>query len=65
MKRQTETDRDLLTDLKYLLNTNPIFFYRFTDVEISEIHLSQRRAGRRSAEGYYLPSTILSITTCG
>jgi len=38
---------------------------RFTDVEISEIHLSQRRAGRRSAEGYYLPSTILSITTCG
>lgn len=38
---------------------------RFTDAEISEIHLSQRRAGRRSAEGYYLPSHILKITTCG
>jgi len=30
-------------------------------VEISEIHLSQRRAGRRTAEGYYLPSAILKI----
>jgi len=38
---------------------------RFSDVEISEIHLSQRRAGRRSAEGYYLPSHILKITSCG
>eukprot|EP00088_Acartia_fossae_P009505 TRINITY_DN14616_c0_g1_i1.p1 TRINITY_DN14616_c0_g1~~TRINITY_DN14616_c0_g1_i1.p1 ORF type:complete len:356 (+),score=78.36 TRINITY_DN14616_c0_g1_i1:43-1110(+) len=38
---------------------------RFGKVDISEIHLSQRRAGRRSAEGYYLPSHILKITSCG
>lgn len=29
---------------------------RFGSVDISEIHLSQRRAGRRTAAGYYLPS---------
>jgi len=38
---------------------------RFGSVEISQIHLSQRRAGRRTPEGYYLPSTILNITSCG
>lgn len=34
-------------------------------VEVGEIHLSQRRAGRRTAEGYYLPSAIMVIGGCG
>jgi len=38
---------------------------KFADVEISTIHLSQRRAGKRTAENYYLPSHILNITSCG
>jgi len=33
-------------------------------VKVEEIHLSQRRAGRRTAEGYYLPSCIVGITKC-
>lgn len=33
-------------------------------VSMSELHLSQRRAGRRTAAGYYLPSAILSVNTC-
>ncbi|XP_023319708.1 activating signal cointegrator 1 complex subunit 1-like [Eurytemora carolleeae] len=37
----------------------------FGSVEISEIHLSQRRAGRRTPEGYYLPTAILNIVSCG
>ena len=38
---------------------------KFCDTSIREIHLSQRRAGRRTAENYYWPSTILSIQSCG
>ena len=34
------------------------------EVKVEDIHLSQRRAGRRTAEGYYLPSTVVSITSC-
>jgi len=34
-------------------------------VDLTEIHLSQRRAGRRTAEGYYLPSAVLQIIQCG
>lgn len=30
-------------------------------VELSELHLSQRRAGRRTNSGYYLPSAVLSL----
>ena len=33
-------------------------------VTMSELHLSQRRAGRRTAAGYYLPSAILAVNTC-
>ena len=33
-------------------------------VELSEVHLSQRRAGRRTNAGYYLPSAVLSVNTC-
>ena len=33
-------------------------------VTMSELHLSQRRAGRRTAAGYYLPSAILTVNTC-
>lgn len=32
---------------------------------IQEVHLSQRRAGKRTKEGYYLPSCIVSLTSCG
>lgn len=39
--------------------------HRFGEVSISEIHLSQRRAGRRTPQGYYLPSAILNIVSCG
>merc|ERR1711874_589346 len=38
---------------------------RLGRVVIGEVHLSQRRAGRRSKEGYYLPSCIVSLTSCG
>ena len=31
------------------------------NVELSELHLSQRRAGRRTNSGYYLPSAVLSL----
>jgi len=34
------------------------------EVKVEEIHLSQRRAGRRTAEGYYLPSSVVRITSC-
>lgn len=30
-------------------------------VQVKEIHLSQRRAGRRTAEGYYLPSAVVNF----
>ena len=33
-------------------------------VSMSELHLSQRRAGRRTAAGYYLPSAVLKVNTC-
>ena len=33
-------------------------------LEFSELHLSQRRAGRRTNSGYYLPSAVLSINSC-
>ena len=33
-------------------------------VELTEVHLSQRRAGRRTNAGYYLPSAVLSVNTC-
>jgi len=34
------------------------------EVKVEEIHLSQRRAGRRTAEGYYLPSAVVNINSC-
>ena len=34
---------------------------RLGQVELSEVHLSQRRAGRRTAKGYYLPSAVLCL----
>ena len=42
---------------------------RFNEVslgrmELSQLHLSQRRAGRRTNSGYYLPSAVLSINSC-
>ena len=33
-------------------------------VSLTELHLSQRRAGRRTNSGYYLPSAVLSINSC-
>ena len=33
-------------------------------VEFSELHLSQRRAGRRTTAGYYLPSAVVQINSC-
>ena len=33
-------------------------------VEFTELHLSQRRAGRRTNSGYYLPSAVLSVNSC-
>ena len=33
-------------------------------VELTEVHLSQRRAGRRTNAGYYLPSAVLSVNSC-
>jgi len=38
--------------------------FSFGRVQLSEIHLSQRRAGRRTAAGYYLPSAVLSLYSC-
>jgi len=35
------------------------------DVQVNEVHLSQRRAGRRTKEGYYLPSCVVSLVSCG
>ena len=35
------------------------------EVELEEIHLSQRRAGRRTIEGYYLPSVVVLVGRCG
>ena len=35
------------------------------EVEVEEIHLSQRRAGRRTGEGYYLPSVVVVVGGCG
>ena len=32
--------------------------YDFGEVTVKEIHLSQRRAGKRNKDGYYHPSTI-------
>ena len=37
----------------------------FCETSISEIHLSQRRAGRKTEKGYYWPSTVLNIQSCG
>merc|ERR1712066_173945 len=36
---------------------------RLGQVELSEVHLSQRRAGRRTNSGYYLPSAVLSLNS--
>ena len=33
-------------------------------LQFSELHLSQRRAGRRTAAGYYLPSAVVMVNTC-
>ena len=35
--------------------------YDFGEVTVKEIHLSQRRAGKRSKENYYYPSTIAKL----
>lgn len=35
------------------------------EVNVTEIHLSQRRAGRRTKEGYYLPSCVVNLISCG
>ena len=35
--------------------------YVFANVKMKEIHLSQRRAGKRSKENYYFPSTIVTL----
>jgi len=38
---------------------------RLGRTSLQEIHLSQRRAGRRTKAGYYLPSAVLQLNTCG
>ena len=37
----------------------------FAQTEINELHLSQMKAGRRTQENYYFPSTIVELTNCG
>ena len=35
-------------------------FY-FGSMDLKEIHLSQRRAGKRSKENYYFPSAVVAL----
>lgn len=48
------------------LDSRPIFEqfadYEFGHVTLKEIHLSQRRAGRRTKENYYHPSAIVQFS---
>lgn len=39
--------------------------YDFGAVEIDELHLSQRRAARRTKDGYYWPTATMSLHSCG
>ena len=35
--------------------------FRFGSISLKEIHLSQRRAGKRTKENYYFPSAIVNL----
>ena len=39
--------------------------YSLGKVQFQELHLSQRRAGRRTNAGYYLPSSVVQLGQCG
>ena len=47
------------------LDSRPIFQFfddfSFGSMNLTEVHLSQRRAGKRSKENYYFPSAIVSL----
>ena len=56
VKKETVDARKILTEFSD---------HRFEEVEVQELHLSQRRAGRRTEANYYLPSTIVKLNSCG
>ena len=61
-RNNMKSNRETL-DARQILNS---FESRcFIETDITEIHLSQLRAGRRTKENYYLPSAIISLTSCG
>lgn len=55
-KRETIEARDILKAFE---------FRYFAETQINEIHLSQIKAGRRTEENYYYPSTVVRLSSCG
>lgn len=55
-------------DQRETFDARPIFKKfgnrNFGKFRISEIHLSQRRSSKRGPENYYLPSAVISLTSC-
>ena len=55
-KPETIDARDILKEFE---------FRYFAETKINEIHLSQLKAGRRTEDNYYYPSTVVSLSSCG
>ena len=56
-------------DHRETFDTRPIFKafadHRFGKVQVSELHLSQRRSKKRGPENYYMPSAVVAFNNCG
>lgn len=56
-------------DHRETFDARPIFQkfgdIQFGKVQISEIHLSQRRSKKHGPGDYYAPSAVISINSCG
>jgi len=55
-------------DHRETFDARPIFTKfgdrKFGRVQVAGIHLSQRRSSKRSPDSYYLPSVVVSLTSC-
>lgn len=56
-------------DHRETFDARPIFKafadHRFGKVQVSELHLSQRRSKKRGPENYYMPSAVVAFNKCG
>ena len=61
-----DQEQDLAVQKRETLDARPILQcfgdFQFGSLSLKEIHLSQRRAGKRSKENYYFPSAIVPFS---